>query len=93
MFLGFDETCRHINNLYDKTFPLISVIVTPYVIVIWILSVIISLTAWFLGYWRCNSCNKVFPFYKKKKIIIEYSGWDDSREYKYCYRCNRKESH
>lgn len=91
MFLGFEETCEHITNLYTEKPPFVYVLVTPYVVVVWTLSVIVSLFTWFIGFWRCQGCSRVFsPFAKKKYVWSGGSREDGPNKYTYCVNCGKR---
>lgn len=90
MFLGFDETCAHIENVWDRVIPVVKLLLIPYIIVLWLLSVIISLSAWFIGYWRCVGCQRVYSCFTKKHKVYWCYGWDDAGYHKYCPKCECK---
>jgi p-aminobenzoyl-glutamate transporter AbgT len=94
MFLGFDETCNHIGNISNSSNipPIFKLFLLPYIIVIWIISVILSISLWSIGFWRCNKCSKVYSIFSKKKVEYYTNGWEDGGKNYYCKKCI-KESH
>lgn len=92
MFLGFDETYHHIEKIWDKMPPIINLLLLPYVVTVLPLSIIISIILWFLGFWRCTGCKKVFSFFIKKESFHIITGWDSGYTKTYCPNCNDKKN-
>jgi hypothetical protein len=91
MFLGFDETCSHIENIWETVPPVVKLLVLPYIIVVWMVSVFVSVFLWILGYWRCHDCDRVYSAFTKKHKEYWLTGWDSGGIDKYCPNCVEEE--